>query len=365
MNKNFLEIVNKDMGEATLRLYGGIGDEIDGNLFAQTLAQLDDEVDTINIRINSGGGSVLPGLSIVSAMLAMRARVNVYVDGVAASMAAVIAICGDYVYMADYAKIMVHDPFVDNGGAKLSEKDKKGLDRITECLRTILSRRGKKEVDMANLMAAETWFSADEAKAAGLIDEVVSSKRKATLSKLSAKELEKIIRAEHDAIHGISNQLNNNNMDFKAIAKKMGLPEAATEAEILAAIDAQNVATAAAQGRLIDSYITAGKAHGTVTEKNEARLRKLAVADFELFVETVEAEMETAAQGAAQASPAAGASRLSQAIANAAKATAATATGTQKTWDHYQKHDPEGLAALEKSNPALFNQLLEEYENGL
>jgi len=347
----YLETLNKEKKEATIRLFGDIGNEIDGNIFAQELASLDDKVDSVNIRINSGGGSVIHGLSIVSTMLSMKAQVNVYIDGIAASMAAVIAVCGDKVYMMDYAKFMIHDPFIEAAPSKLSEKDKKGLEKITEMLRTILSRRGNKEVDIAQLMAKETWFSAEEAKAEGLIDEIVSSKRKDELSSLDAAAIKKIILNEYKP--------NQNKMELKELAKKLGLDENSDLATIMAALD--KLVAAASATQLIKSHFTAqGLKNGVITEKNKASYEKLADSDPELFISLVtekgEESEDTEIRGTVNPL------RLSGAIKSVQGITSATST---KTYDWYQRNDPQALLKLERDNPKEYEKLLNAYENGI
>lgn len=117
-------------------------------------------------------------MSIVSAIMSMRTRVHVHVDGIAASMGAVIAVAADKVYMMDFAKMMVHDPyFLGPDSSKVTDKEVKMLAKLTDMLRQVLSRKGKNDEEMAKLMREETWFSADEAKDAGLCDEVVLSSR--------------------------------------------------------------------------------------------------------------------------------------------------------------------------------------------
>lgn len=112
--------------------------------------------------------------------MAANAEIHVHVDGVAASMAAVIAVCGDRVFMYDYAQLMIHDPFFADEPSNLTPKQKKSLARCKATLQKILSRRGKDEGMIAKLMTAETWFSAEEALANGLIDEIINSSKKKT-----------------------------------------------------------------------------------------------------------------------------------------------------------------------------------------
>ena len=217
-----IDTVNNEGREAIMRLYGSIGQKVDGDLFARELAALDDgQLDIIKIRINSPGGDVFQGMSIVSAMLSIKTPVHVYIDGIVASMAAVIAIAAQRVYMMDFAKLMIHDPhFVNTPEERLSDRQREVLARMSDMLRRILSRRGYDETDMAQLMQAETWLSAEEAKDAGLCDEIIPSANEA-LKNLSPLELVAMIADDSGE-------------DLRGrIIALLGLKTSATDAEIL------------------------------------------------------------------------------------------------------------------------------------
>lgn len=222
-----------------MRLFGVIGEKVDGDYFAQELASLDNQCDIIHLRINSPGGDVTQGLSIVSVMLAMNTPINVHVDGIAASMAAVIAVCGDKVYMNDFARLMIHDPYFADPGS-LSPKQEKQLARTKETLTRILSRRGKDEDEVARLMSEETWFSAAEAKEAGLCDVIVASRQKALMS-LSPEALQAKIDEQNQSIDKDKMKITD-----KA-AGMLGIKAEAPEAEISAAIENLHAAKVAAE----------------------------------------------------------------------------------------------------------------------
>ena len=190
-------IENKEKREASIRMYGVIGRDVDGNRMAYDIAELDKDADTIHILINSDGGSVSQGLSVVSAILSAKAYIHAHVNGIAASMAAVIAVSSDRVSMQDYAKLMIHDPHIPGmKDEKLSARDRKALDSIADTLRIILTRRGCDKETITSLMKDETWFSASEAQSAGLCDDVVTTPRKEELSNLSVPELMNRTKAE-------------------------------------------------------------------------------------------------------------------------------------------------------------------------
>ena len=86
---------------------------------------MDGKYDTLDLHINSPGGDVTQGYSIISVILTMKTPINVYIVGIAASMAAVIAICGKNVYMYDYSRLMIHDPYFSGAETdKLTDKEK-------------------------------------------------------------------------------------------------------------------------------------------------------------------------------------------------------------------------------------------------
>lgn len=197
MKKTYIDSVNEASREAVMRLYGSIGGKIDEDFFANELASLDDQdYESIRIRINSPGGSVYQGMSIVSAILSMHTPVVVHIDGVAASMAAVVAVAADRVIMMDFAKMMIHDPYLQDA-KKMTPKQKKALIRYTDMLRGVLSRRGNDEEQIARLMHDETWLSAEEALEAGLCDEIASSARNEYMN-LDPQRLVAAVQAEYE-----------------------------------------------------------------------------------------------------------------------------------------------------------------------
>jgi len=168
----FKHLQNMNNQEATLLLYGELGSKVDGDYLAGEINWLLNNGLKVNLRINSNGGSVIQGLSILNAIL--NKNVDTYIDGIAASMAGVIAVCGQRVFMNDFARIMVHNPAIVNK-KNVTEKEKNALSHIGDMLASILSRRGCDKTKINNWMEAETWFTASDAVANNLADEVVST----------------------------------------------------------------------------------------------------------------------------------------------------------------------------------------------
>ncbi len=128
----------------------------------------------ITVRINSPGGSVFDGYAIFNALKSRAASVTTKVEGLAASMASVIALAGSKVTAAANSMFMIHNPC--SGVAGDSEDMRKTadlLDKLTSQLVGIYAgKSGKSEDEVRAAMDAETWFTAEEAKAWGLVDEV-------------------------------------------------------------------------------------------------------------------------------------------------------------------------------------------------
>lgn len=130
---------------------------------------------SINLHINSPGGSIADGLAIYNFLKAHSAPVTVYIDSLAASIAGVIAMAGDEVVMAEASLLHMHLPAI-NG--YISEKVD-GLEELAvalrkmdQVIRNIYKKRGVTDEQLAEWMAGETYFTAQEALDLGLVDRV-------------------------------------------------------------------------------------------------------------------------------------------------------------------------------------------------
>lgn len=151
------------------------GDEVTAQTFKEDLDGLG-EVSALNIYINSPGGSVFEGNSIYNIIKRHKAHVNVYVDGLAASIASVIAMSGDTIFMPANAMMMIHNPIITvNGNAEELRKWANDMDRIRESLIEAYLEKAGGKLDrdrLIELMDAETWLSAQECLDLGLCDSV-------------------------------------------------------------------------------------------------------------------------------------------------------------------------------------------------
>lgn len=179
MNKKFWSMTKQTNNSADLLLYGPIsesswwGDEITPKQFADDLAALGD-VGEINVRINSGGGDVFAGQAIHSMLKRHAANVTVYIDGLAASIASIIAMAGDTVIMPKGAMMMVHNPWTCAwGDSEELRKSADTLDKVRESLISVYEdKTGMSRDDITALMDEETWLTAEEAVEKGFADQV-------------------------------------------------------------------------------------------------------------------------------------------------------------------------------------------------
>ena len=174
--KPFFNIIpNEDT--CSILLYGDIGDSygtITSSQIARELMAAEAVYKNINIRINSVGGEVYTGIAIFNALRASNANITIYVDGVAASMASVIALCGKPVYMSQYARLMLHSV---SGGCYGNTKEMKEMIAQMESLEDTLCDmyaeklgKDKDSIKAAYFDGNDHWLKAEEALELGLID---------------------------------------------------------------------------------------------------------------------------------------------------------------------------------------------------
>ncbi len=118
----------------------------------------------LNIYINSGGGSVM---AIYNMLARHKAKKTVHVDGLAASMASIIALAGDRVIIPANAWLMIHQPWSYTwGNADEMEKEVKALRSIEQGMLNTYAAKGKQGVtrdQLFTMMKGETWLTGDEA----------------------------------------------------------------------------------------------------------------------------------------------------------------------------------------------------------
>lgn len=184
--------VENKADESTVYLYDEISWwGIDASQFVKDLNNISSG--TIHLRVNSPGGSVFDGTAIYNALKQHKAKVIAHVDGLAASIASVIIMAADEIRMGDNAFLMIHEPWsMVAGNADMMRQEAELLDKVAGTIaNTYVNKTGKDGQEIKDLMAAETWFTAEEALEAGFIDVIDKDKpekaqAKATIFDLSA-----------------------------------------------------------------------------------------------------------------------------------------------------------------------------------
>ena len=145
-------------------------------------------LDSITLRINSPGGEVFDGIAIFNILKSSPAHLTVVVDGVAASMASAIAMAGDRVLMPENTHMMIHDPRGLVMGTATDMRDlAEVLDKVATSLISAYTDKTKlSTARITEMMKAETWMTAHEARGFGFADEVVAPVRIAARVDLSA-----------------------------------------------------------------------------------------------------------------------------------------------------------------------------------
>lgn len=181
--KKFWSMKALDNKAGEVLLYGEIsdvswwGDEVTPKQFKEDLDALGD-VETIKVFINSPGGDVFAGQAIYSMLKRHKAQVHVYIDGLAASIASLIAMAGDKVVMPANAMMMIHNPWtLAVGNANDFRKLADDLDKIRDSMITAYgSRSALTTEEIKGLLDAETWLTAQECVEYGFADEVEEAK---------------------------------------------------------------------------------------------------------------------------------------------------------------------------------------------
>lgn len=172
-----LEIKNstEDNDNAELFIYGDIVKDdwykwADSDVCPQDITDFLRELDNfkdIDIYINSGGGSVFAGIAIYNQLKRHKGCKNVYVDGIAASIASVIACAGDNIIIPTCSQFMIHKPSICAWDSFDADYLRQLADRLDVCQESITNiymenvKDGVTREEITNLINAETWFTGE------------------------------------------------------------------------------------------------------------------------------------------------------------------------------------------------------------
>ena len=175
MKQEFKNIIKVD-GKTIIMLYGEVGEgcSVDSNRVVSELFAIENQGCKIEVRINSLGGDVFSGMAIYNALRQSKSDIKIYIDGVAASIAAIIALCGKPLFMSPYAKLMLHNV---SGGTYGNASELRQTAEQMEVLQTNLATMVAERLGMTAEAVVEKyfdgedhWISASEALDMKLID---------------------------------------------------------------------------------------------------------------------------------------------------------------------------------------------------
>ena len=179
--------IRAQAGGAEIVIYDEIGAfGIPAKAFLDELKALG-PVAELTLRINSPGGAVFDGVAIYNALKRHDAAITVWIDGIAASIASMVAMAGDEIVMPENAMLMLHDPSALVIGTAVDMRAMAdALDKMKAgMVAAYRDKSGRDDAEIEALMAAETWLSAEEAVELGLADRVAQPVRMAAHFDLS------------------------------------------------------------------------------------------------------------------------------------------------------------------------------------
>jgi HK97 family phage major capsid protein len=221
--------------EAEILIYESIGegwfeDGIGAKEFAKELKALGD-IKNLTVRINSPGGSVFEGQAIYSQLQSHEAQITVHIDGIAASIASVIAMAGDLIIMPKNATMMIHDPMgMAMGNAEDMRKMAEALDIIKlGIIAAYRDKTGMEDKEISKLMSEETWMTADDAVSKGFADEIDEPVKAAASFDLSMFKNVKLVNQVVEPVPKVVIPIIKNKKEVNKMGNKLTCPECFTE----------------------------------------------------------------------------------------------------------------------------------------
>lgn len=349
-------------GRVILLLYGNVGDgeRVDSASVVAELMELAARYDKIDVHINSKGGDVFSGMAIYNALRTSTADITIYVDGLAASIAGVIALCGKPLYMNRYARLMLHRV---SGYAYGTADDMRQTAEQAESLENdladmIAGRCGMKAEDVkaAYFDGGEHWFTAQKAMEIGMISGIVDS----------GEVQEPAANATTEEIYDYTNRLLEPKKDenmalLEELKKKTPFANLATEEQVLRQIE--SLENQAAKVPALEDKVKELSERLKKNEKaaHEAFLNQ-AVSEGKItrdvvphFLNLMEKDEKTVRE-AIGALPKKGTARVEDWLGNGTSS--GPATLEDMSWDEIDK--AERLAELKDRYPDLYRQKFNE-----
>ena len=294
LHQNSIEMVTKYFniipgeGSATLLLYGDIR-------VVSELIALQSQYGKIDVRINSRGGDVFSGMAIYNALRQSKSDITIYIDGVAASIAAIIALCGKPLYMSPYAKLMLHSVSGGTwGNASALRQTADQMEQLQKDLANMIAGRcgmKAKDVQAKYFDEKDHWIDAPEAVEMKLCDGIYDM----ATTEEQPKTAEEIYNFFNNRL--VFEPQNSQEMalidDIKAIpsfsdkedasaivAHIKALENKATKVDALQqANDAYKTQIADLQAKEVDAFLNTAVSEGEITKEQIPAMKKLMISD--------------------------------------------------------------------------------------
>lgn len=224
MRNKFYSFENATDSSADLYIYGDIvsyeWDESDVSAFGfkEDLEALGD-ISELNVHINSFGGSTYQGLTIYNLLKQHKAKINIFIDGIAASAASIIAMAGDRILMPKTSMMMIHNCYTwTTGNAKELRKTADDMDKIASAYKAAyLSKIKITEEQLDKLLDDETYLTADECVEMGFADEIIEIKQENSINQYASMCLMKLVNKAKGQKEKNVNTVNLNEESIKKI----------------------------------------------------------------------------------------------------------------------------------------------------
>jgi len=355
-----------------VKLYGIIWDG-DGAYISNKLEALEG-TDELIIRLHTPGGSVIDGNMIGNTLKSLNRKIHIIIDGMAASMGAVLLTFADKVSIRQNAFIMIHEP---QGGGLGTAKDLRSVADVLESMRSnfitvFTSRTGKSVEDVEKWLDGDNWFDALQAQSEGLVDAiedlVIPQEQMNALRKMKLTALYDSPKSEADKKFLFENnsQLNNSKkieMNKSELILALGLKGITAESSDTAIINAIKEQQKVADDKAIKATSELKALQDAEKEAKTAAIKTVvekAVTDGKIKADQKETFIGIGtASGIDALNTTFEAMGTRQLIIDKIKDGAtATAQGRDAwDWDKWQKEDSKGLEAMEKTNLEAFKAL--------
>ena len=355
-----------------IEIYGYIWDG-DGPYFIQKFSAIDGSYEVLNVHLHTYGGSVFDGNLIYNALINAKSEIHIYIDGIAASMGSIIMLAGKKIHMVENGFIMIHAASgYTRGTSKDHEKSANLLREIGKSfIKKLKFKTGKKDKEVSKWLDGDNWFSAEQAKAEGLIDSIVNP-----IGELEDID-DPIALGSKEVFSRFATTLN---IEDKSMGKSLIINNDTMKQDVIQALGLQSVNAQSSDTAVVNAinehintkvndYKTKYKAEKTARENletaiNTQRESKInALLDEAVTTGKITEQQKKVYKNIGKTS---GVEALKTVLSgiNAHQSISGQITGKSFTeikngwdWDRYQKEDPKALEILKTSNLDVFKTL--------